>query len=192
MRLHERWIYLGTGPDLSEIYEVRKSRGDWFIVQPQPSKRYVTRAIGPFRSDEILRAFRVACYGVIDGCELLGPKPAFEDLAPGPAPDRRDWSVSAPSDLPISRTVYSAEDAAPCRGCCTSFEHYPDITPADIETMPFDVQETVQELPRVGRLHKEWNAHPPGSIIGWEGVIEVGFVIVDLPQPVVNSHGGER
>ena len=176
MRTNQRWIYLASG-EAPDGYDVRRSRGEWFVVRSAVSR---PDAIGPLGEGEILRSFRCATHAVIDGCELLPPTGGFFRMSPAPLPDRRDWVCVAASELPASKTLYSADDAAPCRGCCTVFDAYPDVTPADLASAPRDVMVAVDGFAHTGVLRKAWNAHPRGSFVAWSGLLQSGFLIVDV------------
>lgn len=173
MRINERWAYMG---EYEANHDAWKSNGEWFVVEAY------RRAAGPFREDQILRAVRVANAGVIDGCELVGSKPGFLELAPFLLPTRDDWEEVSTADLPMSITVYSADDAAPCQGCCTVFDAWPRISQVRLKDLTPSERAAIADSPLVGRLRKGWNMHPSGSLIGYSYAIETGFVILDSAQ----------
>lgn len=176
MRINERWLYIETAGDRSDDLEVQRSRGEWFVVRPRAR---APQAIGPYRGDEIVRAFRVASHGVIDGCEHGPPGRGFDVLGPIKRPARRDWITLRSDELPPSRTVYSPEDAAPCSGCETTFDEYPAIVACDLAALASGDRALLGDVTQVGSLRRSWNAHPVGSRIGWSGAVEDGFTIID-------------
>ena len=72
------------------------------------------------------------------------------------------------------------KSSAPCSGCCTVFDAYPKVARCSLDE-PEDTNCTkMVGLQHVGRLAKVWNAHPSGSIVGWQSVLEAGFTILDV------------
>lgn len=153
-----------------------------------------SRAAGPFRPEDILRALRLANTSVPEGCER-GPWQAGIGLfrrAVLPAP-AGDWSrVDAAWLLPsVSRYSGSEGDKLVNETCCAPSAERPRIhwDDAKVAVVRSDTIALVRARceglrPRhSGTLSKAWNAHPAGSIVLAESTeLSEGFAIVDLPD----------
>ncbi len=130
MQLDRLWPVAGdTASPRDAGVEVYEEHPDCFWLVRHGEMR------GPFDRRSILRALRVACTPLIDGCELGPSKSGFFDL-PGPHPfnPRLTQSFRDPSELPESMTRYTASVTSVTKG-------------ADGEII----------------LARSWNLHPKGS-----------------------------
>ncbi|WP_437734509.1 hypothetical protein [Sorangium sp. So ce1335] len=176
--------------ELRYVVVHRGRAGEFWLVEDGWTAESI--AAGPFRPEDILRAFRLANTLVPEGCEL-GPwqtgiglfKPAKLPSHPG------DWSRVEAAWLAPSVSRYSDSDIRkPINEiCCAPPQDPPRVewkaadTPETHEP-PDLVYELCQEsrLKEVGTLRRPWNAHPPGSPLLAESKELNGiFVVIDLP-----------
>lgn len=175
MRLAERWPCTGdTMPAIECGIAAYRAHPDawWIVVEHE--------MIGPFDARSILRAVRVACTPIPDGCERFGSILAVSEFRPRrPLRKGPRWRAFDENELPISVTVYDRAALAPVSGCVTTFDALPQVAwDASNHWQPF----LDQRPARGGRLTKAWNAHPAGSLLFAEASgLGAGFTIVDAP-----------
>jgi hypothetical protein len=177
VRLNERWIWVGdtTSPDDASIVVYADFPGQWWLTRG-------SEMAGPFDDVCILRALRVACTPVIDGCEKGPGKSGFLELEnrrllkPRPKQYER-----AEDELPPSITVYDEEGLEPAIGCCTTFDAPPRVTWGTTEGW----ESFLDSKPAyAGVLKTAWNAHPNGSLVFCnDKTTFAGLTVVDLPKP---------
>ena len=136
---------------------------------------------GPFDDRCVLRALRVACTPVVDGCERGPAKSGFLELENRRPLKRRPKSYErAESELPPSVTTYDKEDLKPVTGCCTTFDEAPGVawgTPVGWESF------LGSERADGGILVRTWNAHPARSLVFCSDKASfAGLAIVDLAR----------
>jgi hypothetical protein len=123
VRLNERWIWVGerTSAEDASITVYADFPGQWWLAQGR-------EMAGPFDDSRILRALRVACSPVMDGCEKGPAKSGFLELEDRRAlKPRPKQSERAADDLPPSISVYDREVFEPAIGCCTRFDSPPPV-----------------------------------------------------------------
>lgn len=196
IRQHQ-WCKLPAGRLLYEPSEeqpfvvVSRNREEYWLVGD--GWAIGDEAAGPFRSYDILRAYRLANTLVPDGCELgpwqYGIALFLLTSLPG---KNNDWSHCEPSWLASSVSLYSAADIldVPREGCCVVPTDRPrvDWVPADTVAKFDSLIELVRSrypelvLPTIATLTRSWNVHPIGSPLFAESKMFGGtFVVVDLP-----------
>lgn len=162
--------------------------GLWIVEDGWTS---ASRATGPFRATEVLRAVRLANTVVPQGCEL-GPWQdgigMFERATlPGQS---SDWSVVELGWLEPSLSRYSGADVDKVvnETCCAPPTDPPRVDWAPEPDVEADARAMVASRDPgfrpavVGVLAREWNAHPCGSPLLAEREDLVGaFAIVDVP-----------
>lgn len=179
MRLDERWIWVGETVPANDagIVVYADFPGQWWLARN-------SEMAGPFDDRSILRALRVACTPVIDGCEKGPPKSGFLELEKRrPLKPRPKRCERAEEELPPSVTRYDEEGMKPVSGCCTKFDAPPSVawgTTAGWEAF-------LESEPRyAGALKEKWNAHLKGSLVFADDKTTFAHLaVVDLP-------GGER
>lgn len=195
-RQHQ-WCKLPSG---RLLYEQSKER--LFVVISRNHEEYWLvqdgwaigdEAAGPFRSYDILRAYRLANTLVPDGCELGPWQYGIALFSLGSLPGKNnDWSHCEPNWLTPSVSLYSAADIldVPSEGCCVVPTDKPRVNwlPADAVTKVDSLIELVRSrypglvLPAMATLIRSWNVHPIGSPLFAESKLFGGtFVVVDLP-----------
>ena len=135
---------------------------------------------GPFDDACILRALRIACTPVIDGCEKGPGKSGFVELEKRrPLKPRPKQYERAEDELPPSITAYDEAGLEPAMGCCTTFDAPPRVTWGTTEGWQSFLD---SEPAHAGVLRTAWNAHPSGSLVfcNDETTFE-GLTVVDLP-----------
>ena len=134
---------------------------------------------GPFDNSHILRALRVACTPVMDGCEKGPAKSGFLELENRRAlkPRPRHYEQAA-DDLPPNISVYDKEGLEPAVGCCTRFDSPPPVVWGPIDGWESFLDE---EPAYAGILKTTWNAHPKDSLVySKDKTTFLGLTIVDL------------
>jgi hypothetical protein len=126
---------------------------------------------GPLDDDQALRAYRLANVRVPQGCERGPWQWGFDSFERRPLPfPPSEWSAFDPRWAPPSTTLYSDADADRVVNevCCGAPRDEPSIR---------------WEPSGVGRLEREWNAHPKGSPVRrlQESHGSGQFVVIDEP-----------
>jgi hypothetical protein len=175
VRLNERWIWVGetSSPKDAGVTIYVDFPGQWWLARGK-------ELAGPFDDSHILRALRVACTPVIDGCEKSLGKSGFLELARRPLKPRPRQSERAAEDLPPSISSYDKAGLDPVSGCCTRFD-----SPPPVVWGPIDGWDSFLDEPPAyaGILTTTWNAHPPGSRVYCNDKKTFsGLTIVDLPN----------
>jgi hypothetical protein len=133
---------------------------------------------GPFAPQDVLRALRLACVRVPDGCELgpwqWGAHAGFRRTRL-PFPDA-EWTRLEPSWLPPSTSLYAPREPFP--GVKWLGDADADADALDeVRRLASSVEFTI-----AGRLAHEWNVHPAGSmVLAGPQELTGDFAIVDLP-----------
>jgi hypothetical protein len=182
VRLNERWIWVGdtTSADDAGIVIYADFPGQWWLARG-------SEMAGPFDDRCVLRALRVACTPVIDGCEKGPGKSGFLELEERrPLKSRPKQYERTENELPPSTTVYDEEGLKPAVGCCTTFDAPPRVvwrTTEDWESF-LDGGEPAYG----GVLDRTWNAHPRGSLVFCGNKTTfAGLAIVDLAPPMATQ-----
>jgi hypothetical protein len=181
VRLNQRWIWVGDTTSALDAGVVIYADfpGQWWLAQ-------VSEMAGPFDDRCVLRALRVTCTPVIDGCEKGPAKSGFlelENRRPLKArPKRYERSESV---LPPSVTVYDEAGLEPAVGCCTTF----DAPPRVVWRTPVGWESLLDREPACGGvLESAWNAHPKGSLVYREDKKTLaGLTVVDLARSTAGS-----
>ncbi len=154
-------------------------------------------AAGPFRSEEVLRAFRIARTLVPEGCERGPWRGGIALLPRSKLPSAPDvWATLEEAWLPPSVSLYSDADVGGVVNevCCQPALGLPVVEweiekrNADRGTFVelvsrYEKERNASFLAHPGRLKKEWNVHPLGSLIFVESRGHFGvFCVVDLPK----------
>ncbi len=175
MRLNERWIWVDETTSAKEagVVVYMDFPGQWWLA------RHAEMA-GPYDDRCILRALRVACTPVIQGCERGPPKSGFLELEKRrPLKPRPKHFERAEADLPASVTLYDEEGFKPIAGCCTKFDAPPSVAWRATEGWESFLE---SEPACAGDLKGTWNAHPKGSVVFCDDKKTfTGLTIVDLP-----------
>ena len=175
MRLNERWIWVGdtSSPADAGITIYVDFPGQWWLARGG-------ELAGPFEDSQILRALRVACTPVMDGCEKGPGKSGFLELAGRRAlKPRPRQSARGADDLPPSISIYDQAGLEPVSGCCTRFDSAPPVVWGAMEGWEAFRD---QKPAYAGLLSSPWNAHPQGSPVYCEDKTTFsGLTIVDLP-----------
>jgi hypothetical protein len=174
--LNERWLWLGEAisPVDAGVAVYEAYRGSWWLTVGG-------EMIGPFDDRSILRALRVACTPTIDGCERGPTQLGVNGLTPR-RPLRRGprWRPASEEELPASVTTYVREALEPVSGCCSVSDAMPTARWTSAEAWEGYVDEAPS---RVGRLTREWNAHPAGCLLlAPASTLDAGFTVVDLAE----------
>jgi hypothetical protein len=177
VRLNERWIWVGdtTSSDEAGITVYVDFPGQWWLARG-------SEMAGPFDDSCILRALRVSCTPVIDGCEKGPGKSGFLELEnrrllkPRPKPYER-----AEDEVPPSTTAYDEDGLKPAIGCCSIF----DAPPRVIWETSEGWESFMDSKPAfAGILEATWNAHPKGSrVFCNDKTTFAGLTVIDLPNP---------
>ncbi len=184
VRLNERWIWVGDTASARDagVVVYADFPGQWWLARG-------SEMAGPFDDRCVLRALRVACTPVIDGCEKAPGKSGFLELerrrALKPRPRRCE---RLESELPPSVTIYDDEGLRPAIGCCTTFDAPPDVawgTTAGWESF------LESEPGHAGVFERTWNAHPKGSLAFCDDKTTfTGLAVVDVARPVIHGARG--
>jgi len=172
MRMNERWIWFdGWDAERDETIRVFHAfPGGWYLVRGE-------LMLGPYPDETVLRAYRMARTGCIDGCELGPSQPGWREMgAPRPLQHNPRWSPVEDCELPPSLTAYDREGLEPVAGCCTVFDSWPQLRPGP----PLWSDYVDQEPALWGFLEQAWNAHPAGSLLLGQDPLSQGLTIVDL------------
>jgi hypothetical protein len=185
--LHGRLLYQPLAGDPRFVLVESKKAGLWIVPDGWTSE---SRAAGPFKPDDALRAWRLANVRVPQGCEL-GPWQdglgLFEHRLPGHS---NDWSRVEPAWLDPSLSPYSAADIEhvvneACHGAPADAPRVDWGAGASVSTALRDRvarQEPALLLREVGVLARGWNVHPKGSPLFADAAdLSGSFVIVDVP-----------
>jgi hypothetical protein len=175
MRLNERWIWVGdtTSANDASVIVYADFPGHWWLAMG-------LEMAGPFDDSSILRALRVGCTPVIDGCEKGPAKSGFLELEKRrPLKRRPRQHERAEEELPPSITVYDEEGLKPAVGCCTTFKAPPRVIWGTREGWEAFLE---SEPAYAGVLERTWNAHPKGSLVFCnEKTTLADLTVVDLP-----------
>lgn len=176
MRLGERWIWVGdtTSAEQAGVVVYFDHPGQWWLARD-------TEMAGPFGDGQILRALRIACTPVIDGCEKGPPKSGFLELENRRAHKARPRQYErAAHELLPSVTAYDAQGLEPAVGCCTRFDALPRVAWGPIAG--WDAYRD-RAPAHAGVLERSWNAHPRGSLVFCNDEDTLAeLTVVDLPD----------
>jgi hypothetical protein len=172
MRVHldERWPWVRDTISAVELgIDIHREhpKAWWIVVGAE--------MFGPFDDRAILRAVRIACTPMIDGCSRGPTTFGLYDLEPR-RPLRRapSWQPVRQDELPPSVTTYGPAAVAPPND---------DVLPRVDWSAGEDWTPYLAEAPGcAGRLATRWNVHPAGSLV-FSDTPELagGLVVVDLP-----------
>lgn len=181
MRLNERWIWVEdtTSADDAGIVIYADFPGQWWLARG-------SEMAGPFDDSCILRALRIACTPVIDGCEKGPGKSGFLELEKRrPLKPRPKQYERVEDELPPSVTAYDDEGLKPAVGCCTTFDAPPRVIWGTAEGWESFLD---SEPAYAGVLEAAWNTHPNGSrVFCSDQKTFAGLTVVDLPNRTSTS-----
>jgi hypothetical protein len=174
VRLNERWIWVGDTASAKDagVVVFADFPGQWWLARG-------AEMVGPLDDRCVLRALRVACTPVIDGCELGPGKSGFLELEKRrPLKARPRHYERAENELPPSVTIYDEEGLEPAIGCCTKFDAPPSVVWGTTGNWESFLE---SEPAHAGVLEKSWNAHPKGSLVFCDDKTTfAGLAVVDL------------
>jgi hypothetical protein len=150
-----------------------------------------SRAAGPLRPDQVLRALRLSQTTIPDGCELGPWRSGLELFDPAPLPPHaNDWTRVDPTWLLPSVSPYTPADidGVVNEACCGAPRDAPKITWSEESRELREARAVVSssgaaiDVTRGGILSRPWNVHPPGSwILSANAALDSDFVVIDLP-----------
>jgi hypothetical protein len=166
-----------------------RTSGLWIVEEGWTAE---SRAAGPFRPNDALRAVRLANVAVPEGCELGPWQEGIGLFVREPLPGHpNDWSRVDAAWLPPSVSRYAGTDMERVinESCCARPSDPPRI---DWHAQSTDEERAARELVAIrcpdldlgafGLLARAWNIHPSGSPALTETASSSGnVVIVDLP-----------
>ena len=183
---------------------VRRAFNDEVWIAPDRWSN-ASDAAGPFRPEDALRALRLACTSIPEGCERGPWTTGLAQFAPTRLPGHAsDWSSIDPAHLPPSLSRYHVVDIDGGGGgaCCSpsrqpprvEWRHPPPGVLGDARDAGDgrDNGESEALLTLAGEQHPDlrptlvgylvdaWNAHPEGSaVLADRHDLSRGFVVVD-------------
>jgi hypothetical protein len=170
----------------------RVDRPGFWLVEDGWTRESV--AAGPFRPNDILRAYRLANVLVPEGCERGPWQTALSAFWRFQLPRHaNDWSIVDPRDLDPSFSFYEERDISSVRNerCCAAPADSPNVewTSNGVDAFQQEVLATFVggrcpqfRVREAGVLKKEWNCHPQGSpVYAASRLLTTGFVVMDCP-----------